>query len=162
MPGIFYSSDFGSSSSLSVFRDPVAYAAASVFLLTTATQVWPNTFLDPFFRGKIYFSYPAQRLMLPGLGIPFSGYCLSSNLLQDGELVRGHSLSLLTCMYMTLWSLPSHKLTMWYTSIGLSAIMLGYFYNYKALVLYTEGAPWWTEQDWREIIGDKRKHETVA
>ena len=132
--------------------EPCFYAGLGILAVTFATQRFPDYFLDPRYRDRVYFKHPAQRLFLPILSIPILGFYAVNNYLQEGDILRGHFASLCTSAYMALWGIPNFRISYAYPLVGLSYAMFGYGYNYRTIKFYTNDAPWWNSGDITEIV----------
>eukprot|EP00759_Apiculatamorpha_spiralis_P039142 PhF_6_TR38041/c0_g1_i2/m.56765 len=152
MPVNFTPSADASVMSQSVFTEPCSAAAVAIGGLAVVTQHFPEKFVHPRYLGKTYFTFPVKKLLLPGLGTVATGYVFAGALISDGELVRGHVLSLVCSGSMVLWGAPNAHISLAYPFVALCAGLFGYLYSYKRIQVLTDGAPLYQKGDFSEFM----------
>ena len=139
-------------STASALTQPCTLALVSLFGVMGVSQQYPDLFVPKEHRGRITFKHPVSRLLLPPLACAAVGYAVAATIIHDGDIVRGHVISLGSSVAMAAWGLLGFRISHACTAVGMVYGTFGYYYNYKAITLLTDGAPWYCVGDGSAVV----------
>lgn len=137
---------------VATFTQPTTVSMLGLSGIMFMSQRYPDHFGVPLdFRGQVVFRVlKVERLLLPPLLLAAVGYGTASNMILKGDMIRGHAVSLGASAIVASWGLSGFRLSNTCTAIGVVYGTFGYYYNYKNILHFTDGAPWYNSGDFSE------------